>query len=67
MARVALEQSQTDALESRARRGDLVEDLDAVPLVLDHPLDSSHLTLDAAKAVKQGVLVLVLDVSGHQW
>jgi hypothetical protein len=48
MARMVLEQPDPDLLEGRACRCDLVEDLDAVTLLFDHPLDSSHLAADPA-------------------
>src|SRR6478609_10407000 len=60
MAEVILEKTHGDGLE-RARQGaDLGEDVDAVLLVLHHPMDAAGLTLDPLEAVE--VLVLVGDV-----
>ena len=45
---------------------DLREDVDAVALLLDHPLDAAHLPLDAVQALDERVLVLrVAVVSRH--
>src|SRR6185295_11816884 len=41
-------------------RGDLREDVDAVAVLLNHPLDPANLTLDPAKPNEQPILVVVI-------
>src|SRR2546425_1180291 len=54
---VVAENLQPKRLERCRHRADLGEDVDAVALVLDHPLDPAHLPLDPVQALDQGVLV----------
>src|SRR3954469_102757 len=61
VAEVLLEQPQRDGLECLGHRRDLGEDVDAVLLVLDHPLEAAGLALDAAQPLQ--VLVLAVDVA----
>src|SRR4051794_12854012 len=61
MAEVLLEQAERDRLQGLRHRRDLGEDVDAVLLVLDHPLQSPGLALDAAESLE--VLVLAVDVA----
>lgn len=63
MTEVLVEQPESDRLERLGRGGDLGEDVDAVGLVLDHPLQPAHLTFDALEALEIGLLVLVVEVS----
>src|SRR3954447_25039506 len=58
---VLLEQADRDRLEGLRHRGDLGQDVDAVLLVLDHPLQPAGLPLDAAQPLK--VVVLAMDVA----
>src|SRR5438093_8677139 len=55
---VRIEDLEREAVERGADGGDLREDVDAVAVVLDHPLDAAHLALDSVQALDQGVLVL---------
>src|SRR5665213_547545 len=52
-ARVPVEQSKSDLVERGLDRGYLREDVDAVSVQLDHPLDATDLTLDSRKARQQ--------------
>ena len=47
-----------DLLERRRDGRDLGQDVDAVAVVLDHPLDPAHLPLDPVQALDERVLVL---------
>ena len=58
---VLLEQADRDGLEGLRHRRDLGEDVDAVLLVLDHPLQPAGLALDAAQPLE--VVVLAVDVA----
>src|SRR6185436_12790358 len=62
---VILEHLQADVLERRHRRADLREDVDAVPLLLDHLLDPAHLTLDPAQPLADCVAVVAVPVLAH--
>ena len=64
MGDVVLEEPGADLLERGLDRGDLGEDVDAVAVLLDHPLDAAHLSLDAVQA--PGQRLLVLGVAMHQ-
>src|SRR5579864_6962803 len=59
------EQLEGDALECCPRRVDLGQDVDAIPILLNHLLDASHLTLDAPES--RFDLLLVLGVTWHAW
>ena len=54
---VVVEDPEGEALERRVHRGDLREDVDAVAILLDHPLDPAHLALDAVEPADERVLV----------
>src|SRR5215203_6951509 len=56
MAGMVVEQSQRDLVERGLDRRDLRHDLDAVTVVLDHPLDATDLALDAAQPLQQLLL-----------
>src|SRR5215207_3867719 len=56
VVRVVVEESQRDLVECRLDRRDLSQDVDAIAVVLDHPLDAAHLALDAAQALEELVL-----------
>jgi hypothetical protein len=62
VARVLAEQGQGDLVERRLGRRDLGEDVDAVALLLDHPLQAADLARDPPQPVLD--LVLVVDVAG---
>ena len=49
-------------LESGRGGRDLREDVDAVALVLDHPLDSAHLSLDPVQPLDERVLLFHVSV-----
>src|SRR3954454_22473649 len=59
---VLVEQAQGDGLECLRHRRDLGEDVDAVLLLLDHPLQAAGLPLDATQPLEVVVLALVGDV-----
>ncbi len=50
MLHVLLQDGALDLLERRAYRAGLGQDIDAVPLVLEHPDETLHLSLNAAEA-----------------
>src|SRR6476646_1313501 len=54
---VAVQHPQPDLLERRRDGADLVEDVDAVALLLDHPLDPAHLALDPVQPLFERVLL----------
>src|SRR3712207_6340834 len=58
---VLLDQAERDRLQRLRHRRDPGEDVDAVLLVLDHPLQPAGLTLDAAQPLE--VVVLAVDVA----
>src|SRR3954471_10183518 len=58
---VLFQETQRDRLEGLRHRRDLREDVDAVLLVLDHPLEAAGLALDPAQPLE--VLVLAVDVA----
>src|ERR1700693_899923 len=60
---VVAQQLERNALERGAGRVDLGEDIDAVPILLDHFLDTSHLSLDASEPCLD--LPLVLRIAWH--
>ena len=71
---MVVEQLDGDGLEGPGDRGDLVEDLDAVLVLAHHPLQPSHLSLDAAQPPVDGVLVVAVTRHvrhytplGYQW
>jgi len=53
---VGVEQTEPNALERLAHRGDLRQHVDAVLVVVDHPLQAAHLALDPAQPVPEVVL-----------
>ena len=55
---VVVEDLESEALERRVHRSDLREHVDAVAVVLDHPLDAAHLTLDPVEPANERFLVL---------
>jgi hypothetical protein len=61
---VVVEQPERDLLQALRGCRDLGEDVDAVLVLLDHPGDPTDLTLDAAKASEQVVLVHVVPRHG---
>ena len=56
VVRVVVEQAQGNLVERGLSSGDLRQDVDAVAVVLDHPLDAAHLPLDATQPLQQLVL-----------
>src|ERR1700759_297246 len=64
MAGVLVDQPERDLVERRLDRPDLGEDVDAVPLLLDHPRDPPHLPLDPREAFEESVLVSCIS-DGH--
>ena len=64
MGDVILEQLRADLLERGLDRGDLGQDVDAVAILVDHPLDAAHLPFDPVQALDDQVLVLGVTV--HQ-
>ena len=64
---VVVEQLEGDALQGTRRRADLGEHIDAVGVVLDHPLQATNLALDAAEALEVHVLVGGVATFEHGW
>src|SRR5262245_3428239 len=62
---VVVEDRERERLERGVHRRDRREDVDAVALVLAHPLDPAHLPLDAVQALDQTRLVLGVAVRAH--
>src|SRR3954447_13186279 len=63
VGQVLIEQPQSHRLQRLRHRRDLGEDVDAVLLVLDHPLQAAGLPLDAAQPLEVVVLALGRDVA----
>ena len=61
---VELEHDQADPIQRRLGRGELLEDLDAQPGLLDHPPDPSHLTLDAVQPCDDSLLLRLVEHHG---
>src|SRR5829696_509687 len=59
---VLVEDLERDALEGSRGGRDLGEDVDAVALVLDHPLDPAHLSLDPVQPLDERVLLFHVPV-----
>ena len=57
---VVVEQLEGHRLQGLRRRRDLFEHVDAVPVVVDHPLEAAHLALDPPEASLHGELVLAV-------
>ena len=64
VAHVLVEQTETDALQRLRDRHDLREHVDAVLVVVDHPLQAAHLAFDAAQPL--AVVVLLEAVAPHR-
>jgi hypothetical protein len=60
---VLIEQRERDRLQCLGGRGDLGEDVDAVLVLVDHPLQAADLPLDPPQPLE--VVVLVVGVSVH--
>src|SRR5699024_658462 len=65
VAEVLLEQAERDGLQRPGHRGDLREDVDAVLVLLDHPLQTAGLPLDAAQPLEVRLLVVGVSVLSH--
>src|SRR6185312_7776932 len=59
---MVVEDLERDALERRRGGRDLREDVDAVALVLDHPLDAAHLPFDAVEPLDERFLLFHVSV-----
>ena len=57
MLEVGVEELQGHTLEGAARGRDLREDVDAVRVLVDHPLQSPHLSLDAPEPAADCIIV----------
>src|SRR5262245_26857566 len=57
MVHVLVEDLKREALECRRDCGDLRDDVDAVAVILDHPLDPAHLALDAVEPLDVSLLI----------
>src|SRR5262249_36847560 len=63
---VAVEDAKRETVERRRHRADLREHVDAVPVLLEHPLDPAHLALDPVQPLHEGVLLRGVAVGvGH--
>jgi len=60
---MVFDQAEGDGLQGPGHRGDLGQDVDAVGVVLDHPLEPAHLTLNAAQPLE--VSIFVLGIPAH--
>ena len=58
MGQVVVEQLEGHGLEGLGGGGDLLEDVDAVPVLVDHALQAPDLAFDPAQALLDGVLVV---------
>src|SRR4051812_19751373 len=56
VAGVLVEQAECDLVERGLHRADLGQHVDAVAVLLDHPLHAAHLALDAVEALQQLIL-----------
>ena len=72
MSHVVLQQAEGHILQGGVDRGDLREDVDAVLLLIDHPVDTAGLPLDALEPgevalllVDVAVLVLIAASTAH--
>src|SRR5690606_28834328 len=61
VAQVVVKQLQRDGFEGLRRGRDLGEDVDAVDVFVDHPLNAAHLAFCPAQALEQ--FVLIVDVT----
>ena len=57
---MALEQLQGHGLQRPCGSRDLLEDIDAVSVLLDHALQAPDLTLDAPQSLSDGLLVVAV-------
>ena len=57
---MVVEDFESKALERGIDRCDLREDVDAVTIVVDHPLDAADLSFDAMEALDQRLLVVAV-------
>ena len=57
MGEVVVQKLQRDRLQGPGDRGHLLEHVDAVAVLLDHPLEPADLTLDPAQALLDGLFV----------
>jgi hypothetical protein len=62
VAEVFLQEAEGDRLQCLGRGGDLGEDVDAVLVLFDHPLQAAYLAFDAAQPFDVGVLVVGVPV-----
>jgi len=63
---MVVEERERDTVERRLDGRDLREHIDAVALLLDHPLYPPHLPFDAAKALEDPFLVFAVTGCTHQ-
>src|SRR2546425_6464223 len=64
---VPAQQELLDLLERALHRRDLEQDVDAVRLTVDHPLEALHLPLDPPEASERLRLCLVVDHAYTPW
>src|SRR5262245_29108082 len=64
VTQVLIEQAKSHRLQRPGRGRNLGEDVDAVLVGLDHPLEAAYLTLDAAQPLEIVVFVLGIPVHG---
>src|SRR5215213_3679358 len=57
---VFVQELEGEALERGVHGGDLREDVDAVPVVVHHPLDPADLSLDSMQPLRQDRLVVAV-------
>src|SRR5438309_1836103 len=61
---VVVQYAEGEAVERGRNGAQLREDVDAVAVFLEHPLDAAHLAFDPVQALDEGVLVLGIAM-GH--
>src|SRR5699024_96047 len=62
---VVIKQSESEVLHGGSDRADRCEDVDPVGVLLDHPVDATGLTLDAAEPGE--IALLLRDVAVSYW
>ena len=62
---VKAEDGEADAIERGLGGGELLEDLDAEPRLLDHAADAAHLPFDPVESRDDSLLLRLVQHAGH--